>query len=208
MAELVIQSGKHQGRRLRFSEPAVVIGREESCQIRLTSADVSKQHCRLRNTERGLSVEDLGSSNGTFVNDVRIESETPLQSGDRLRVGSLVFEVPTAAKPAVAASPARGKKSKPLSEDDIASWLTVETDHGEGASSADTTIIETTPAAKPARANGPPASTASVAAAAADTGSPAVAGREDRKRFRTVAEEAADIIRRWWEMQREEQHQP
>ena len=204
MAELIIQSGKHQGRRLKFSEPVVMIGREESCQIRLTSADVSKQHCRLRNTERGLSVEDLGSSNGTFVNDVRIESETRLQPGDRLRVGSLVFEVPAAAKPAHSAVPARGKKSKPLSEDDIASWLAVETDHGEGASSADTTIIETTPA--PIGATAPPAPAASVAAA--DVGSPAAASLEDRKKFRTVADEAADIIRRWWEMQREEQHQP
>jgi pSer/pThr/pTyr-binding forkhead associated (FHA) protein len=200
MAELIIQSGKHQGRRLRFADAVVTIGREDDCQIRLTSAEVSKQHCRLRQTELGLVVQDLGSSNGTFVNDVRIETETRLNAGDRLRVGPMVFEVPAASKAPAGGTSGRRKKSDPLSEDDIASWLADETDHGE-ASAADTTIIETT--AAPAASA--PGSASTVVALTSPASPGGVAVREDRKKFRTVADEAADIIRRWWQMQREEQ---
>ncbi len=191
MAELIVQTGKHQGRRLRFSEAEITIGRDDDCQIRLTSVDVSKRHCRLRFADGALSVQDLGSSNGTFVNDVRIDGETRLAPGDRLRIGPMVLEVPAAAKKRAGDKPAGGKKSDRLSEEDIASWLTDDTDHGE-VSSADTTVILT--AAAPAAA----AETSSLAVAAAAAGP-----QDDRKKFRTIADEAADIIRRWWQMQKE-----
>jgi pSer/pThr/pTyr-binding forkhead associated (FHA) protein len=53
---------------------------------------LSRIHCRLQATQTELTVEDLGSTNGTFVNDRRI-SESPLQSGDRLRLGRLELVV-------------------------------------------------------------------------------------------------------------------
>jgi pSer/pThr/pTyr-binding forkhead associated (FHA) protein len=194
MTELIVQSGKHQGRRLRFTDADITIGRDDTCEIRLTSAEVSKQHCRVRIAGGALFVRDLGSSNGTFVNDVRIAEETRLQPGDRLRIGPMLLQVP-----AVTAKPADvrpgGKKSKPLSEDDIASWLTDETDHGE-VSSADTTVIQTS-AAPAARSPAPPAGPPAAAAVSAGA-------HEDEKKFRTIADEAADIIRRWWQVQKDD----
>ncbi|HUG94434.1 MAG TPA: FHA domain-containing protein [Planctomycetaceae bacterium] len=198
MAELIIQSGKHQGRRLRFPDTEITIGRGDECQVRLTSADVSKEHCRLRATGEGLIVEDLGSSNGTFVNDVRIEGPTRLAPGDRLRVGPMVFEVPAAARKQAAAK-RTGRKSDPLSEDDIANWLTDETDHGEAAS-ADTTVISTTAPAAPVAANAAAETSALTAAVAAAESGP----RDERKKARTIADEAADIIRRWWDVHKDE----
>ena len=53
---------------------------------------LSRVHCRLQATQTELTVEDLGSTNGTFVNDRRI-SESPLQNGDRLRLGRLELVV-------------------------------------------------------------------------------------------------------------------
>jgi len=53
---------------------------------------LSRVHCRLQATQTELTVEDLGSTNGTFVNDRRV-SESPLQSGDRLRLGRLELVV-------------------------------------------------------------------------------------------------------------------
>jgi pSer/pThr/pTyr-binding forkhead associated (FHA) protein len=53
---------------------------------------VSRLHCRLTASERGLEIEDLGSTNGTFVNDRRIE-RAQLIIGDRIKVGRLELVV-------------------------------------------------------------------------------------------------------------------
>jgi pSer/pThr/pTyr-binding forkhead associated (FHA) protein len=55
---------------------------------------LSRRHAEIRRGPGGqLAIEDLGSANGTFVNDERIESPRPLVLGDRVRVGGTVFEV-------------------------------------------------------------------------------------------------------------------
>ena len=181
MPELIIRTGKHEGKRLTLPNHDTLIGRGEECQLRLASADVSKMHCLLRVTPDGMTVRDLGSRNGTFVNDAPATLETPLRPGDRLRVGPLVFQVPLP-RPADPRKPApKGDRSDPPSDDDIAAWL-----HDEAArsGSGDTTIITgTQAAAMSARPEEPPPA-------------PDPKPGPDRS-HRTVAEEAADIIRRW-----------
>ncbi len=58
----------------------------------MRAADVSKQHCQILVEPDRVVVEDLGSANGTFVNDRRIQ-QARLRDGDRLRVAAHEFEV-------------------------------------------------------------------------------------------------------------------
>lgn len=179
MIELIVQSGKHQGKHLRLpDEGEVIIGRDESCQIRLASSDVSRHHCVLRSTPEGLIARDLDSRNGTYLNETLMEEETLLKPGDVLRIGPIVLQVPGAVAPPKHAA----------SDDDIASWLssseTLTPGTGIEASPGDTTIIP-----RPAALENVPPSPPT----------PPPASRETPRQFRTVAEEAADIIRRHWE---------
>lgn len=91
MAKLIIQTGKLAGKPLTIPSKEVIIGRDEGCFIRMGSADISRRHCSLRATIDGILVTDLGSSNGTLVNDIPITAPTILRVGDRLRVGPAVF---------------------------------------------------------------------------------------------------------------------
>ncbi|MFH1177377.1 MAG: FHA domain-containing protein [Acidobacteriota bacterium] len=67
----------------------VVVGRSRSCQIRLREDTVSRLHAALLWYGNDLVVEDLGSSNGTFVNGERVQAPRAIQAGDLLRFGSL-----------------------------------------------------------------------------------------------------------------------
>ena len=70
-----------------------VVGRWEDVDFRLAFRGVSKRHATLRVGESGLFVNDLGSTNGTFVNGQRISAEKPLKVGDVLQFGNAAFQV-------------------------------------------------------------------------------------------------------------------
>src|ERR1700732_2600330 len=99
MHSLIVQSGKHKGKKIVLPDKQVIIGREETSFIRMTSTDVSRQHCSLTPTDKGLLVRDLASQNGTLVNNVKIEAETLMQPGDLIQIGPIVFEL-AGARPA------------------------------------------------------------------------------------------------------------
>ena len=66
-----------------------VIGRHPKNRIKIPEAGISKVHCLIACEEnRGFSIRDLGSRNGTFVNGTRIKGKTPLSDGDELRIGN------------------------------------------------------------------------------------------------------------------------
>ena len=90
---LKVVSGKHAGQKLRIPTPKFLIGRGEDCHLRPNSDLVSRHHCILFVGASGAAVRDLNSRNGTFVNDERITADTPLRSGDVLKIGQLTFEV-------------------------------------------------------------------------------------------------------------------
>jgi DNA-binding winged helix-turn-helix (wHTH) protein len=64
-----------------------IVGRDDSADIVLPEATVSRRHARLRITGASGIVEDLGSQNGTWVNDRKVTEPTPLTDGDRIRFG-------------------------------------------------------------------------------------------------------------------------
>ncbi len=175
MIELIVQSGKHQGKRLRLpDEGEVLIGRDETCQIRLASSEVSRHHCVLKPTPEGILARDLDSRNGTFLNESLMEDETLLKPGDILRIGPIMLQVP--------GPPATNLRA---SDNEIAEWLSQEgisgsSDSGESAP-GDTTIIP-----RPAALDTP-------------VPPPAPHRESSPRQFRSVADEAADIIRRHWE---------
>lgn len=90
--KLVVQRG---GKRQTFSvsPPVAVIGRARGNAVRIPSAEVSRQHCRLRMDEGMVTVEDLGSINGTFINGRRISRRESIRPGDELGVGPIHFKV-------------------------------------------------------------------------------------------------------------------
>lgn len=81
-----------QGKREhRLERPALIIGRSAASDIQVSSGLVSRRHARLSLTNLGVSVEDLGSRNGVFVNSERVVGAARLRAGDRVTVGDEVF---------------------------------------------------------------------------------------------------------------------
>jgi hypothetical protein len=75
----------------RLERPASIVGRSATAEVQLSSALVSRRHARLSVTNLGVTVEDLGSRNGVFVNAERVVGSARLRIGDRLAIGDEVF---------------------------------------------------------------------------------------------------------------------
>lgn len=71
-----------------IEQSTIRVGREEGLEIIIDNASVSRKQCQFRQAEGGAwVVEDMGSSNGTFVNGDRIEGATPVSEGDEVGIG-------------------------------------------------------------------------------------------------------------------------
>ncbi len=86
---------KNDGQRRDFPVTGRItsVGRGEDCGLRVPLLSVSRRHCELSLTGEEMKVRDLGSSNGTYLNNNRINEEEVLKAGDRLAVGPVVFTV-------------------------------------------------------------------------------------------------------------------
>ena len=71
----------------------MLVGRHQSADIVLQAGEISRKHAAFLLKDQALWLQDLNSSNGTFVNDVRIEHETLLKEGDIVQFASLKFSV-------------------------------------------------------------------------------------------------------------------
>lgn len=135
-------------RDFRVAASPYTIGRKPDCNLRIPSAAVSRKHCELSLEADALKVRDLGSSNGTFLNDVRVQ-EAALAAGDRLTVGNITFTVQINGQPAAIAPPAASPHAQRASASDESSMM-------EGVPSSritdpdDSASPATTPAPKPA----------------------------------------------------------
>ena len=98
-------NGKGGGGRLRVIEPAetkgqiydlgeeLTVGRAGGCQITLDDTFVSQLHARVFRRDGQLFVEDLGSTNGTFLNRKKVTAPIAIRKGDRLQIGKTVMEL-------------------------------------------------------------------------------------------------------------------
>lgn len=89
---LRITQGKQQGLTMALGE-SLRIGRAADCQLILDDDYVSTRHARIYATPRGLMVEDLGSTNGTYVNNERVGSPVAFGRDDTLRIGRTLMVV-------------------------------------------------------------------------------------------------------------------
>jgi hypothetical protein len=83
------------GRRMLLGPGGGVIGRSRDCEVVLDDAGISRRHAEIRPRAGGWTVEDLGSTNGVLVNGQPTSGPQPLDSGDRVELGStvMVFEL-------------------------------------------------------------------------------------------------------------------
>jgi sigma-B regulation protein RsbU (phosphoserine phosphatase) len=95
--KLVTTRGPTRGREYELEE-ICILGRSPSCQIYIGDLTVSRQHARIVRTDRGFVIEDLGSGNGTWVNEARV-SQHLLQNNDEVRISEAVFRFVEEAKP-------------------------------------------------------------------------------------------------------------
>lgn len=94
MSQIRIKDGPQRGKIIALdANQPLVIGREPSCGIQIVDQGVSREHARIFLVGEMVFLRDLGSRNGSFVNDERVEEEL-LREGDKIRVGTteLVFE--------------------------------------------------------------------------------------------------------------------
>ncbi|HEY6629390.1 MAG TPA: FHA domain-containing protein [Acidimicrobiia bacterium] len=89
---LVIERGPQTGMTYVLSPGNTTVGRHPESDIFLNDVTISRQHCRFLLGEGKLVVEDSGSTNGTYVNDARVD-EAQLRAGDEVVVGRFHFLV-------------------------------------------------------------------------------------------------------------------
>ena len=90
--ELFVVTGPDQGRSFPLSAQSV-IGRDPTAAVHLTDEEVSRRHAIITLGEGRPTIEDLGSFNGTHLNGGEVTGETPVESGDQIRVGQSVLEL-------------------------------------------------------------------------------------------------------------------
>lgn len=96
--KLVMFKGSGQRKEFPVVNNVTVIGRGENCDLRVPLLSVSRRHCELSTGGNQVRIKDLASSNGTYVNNKRV-NEAVLNAGDRLVVGPIVFTVQIDGKP-------------------------------------------------------------------------------------------------------------
>jgi len=92
---LEIVEGESAGTTFELSQP-LEVGREQTLGIVLEDAEVSRRHARITPSNGTVVVEDLGSRNGSFVNEQPIDGPREVRPGDRVRCGLTVFELRSA----------------------------------------------------------------------------------------------------------------
>ena len=88
----VLTEGPRKGKSFDLSEE-LIIGRGDKCQITLDDSYVSQVHARIFAKGDAFVLEDLGSTNGTYLNRRRITAPVELQRGDQVKIGKTVMEM-------------------------------------------------------------------------------------------------------------------
>lgn len=96
---LVVRRGPNPNETYELILDKITIGRSPANEIAITDPEISRKHARLVRQESGYALEDLGSTNGSFVNDRRIAGLTPLHDGDVIDLGEAITLVYHAGAP-------------------------------------------------------------------------------------------------------------
>jgi diguanylate cyclase (GGDEF)-like protein len=91
-AALVVIYGQDLGRKFDLGGPTAVIGRSSRSDIRIDQDSISRNHARLSLDAKVATIADMGSTNGTFVNDEPVAGTRTLQNGDFIKIGRTIFK--------------------------------------------------------------------------------------------------------------------
>ena len=90
---VIVVEGSNAGERAELDQAPILIGRGSDAQIRLDDDYVSTRHARIASSGDQWFVEDLGSTNGTYIGTVRITQPTTITLGTQVRVGKTIIEL-------------------------------------------------------------------------------------------------------------------
>src|SRR5947208_12164559 len=90
-ARLVVIYGLELGRKYNLEQANIIIGRSSKADIQIDQESVSRNHAKIVNTGKSIILRDLGSTNGTYVNDDLID-EYVLRDGDLIKIGRTIFK--------------------------------------------------------------------------------------------------------------------
>ena len=91
--QLSLVSGPTRIGSVHVRKRETLVGRQKGCDIRIPSDDISRRHCLLMFDRGTLTIEDLNSANGTFVNGDRITGRRRVKPGDEIKIGPLTFRI-------------------------------------------------------------------------------------------------------------------
>ncbi len=131
---LVVESGRHAGKRIPVRSGPFVIGRDDACQLRIRGATISRRHAMIEVKAHSPILLDLQTTNGTLLNGRPIHGESrPLHAGDRIQIGPVVMRVAFGSK-----------QEDEFAEDLVEAWSREESDPGaDDATSLDIDTVGT-----------------------------------------------------------------
>ena len=91
-AALVVIHGIDLGRKYDLMKEATVVGRSSKADIQIDQEAISRNHARFSIAAGRVSLKDLGSTNGTYVNDEMITTDMQLRNGDLVKIGRTIFK--------------------------------------------------------------------------------------------------------------------
>ena len=113
VGRLVVEIGPDEGKEFRL-RGTMRIGRSEDSEITLADAQASRHHAAISPEPGGFTIQDLNSSNGTFVNGKRLDAPRLLKDGDRLRLANTVLAFRWESPPLAQAPPAPALATPPV----------------------------------------------------------------------------------------------
>ncbi|MFW2512666.1 FHA domain-containing protein FhaB/FipA [Demequina sp. SO4-13] len=93
VAHLAVTSGALKGTTIPLGSAPILIGRSPTCTLVIDDDYCSARHCRIFPEGDRWMVEDLGSTNGTFLDNQRVDDPMPFKRGDKLRLGGTTLEL-------------------------------------------------------------------------------------------------------------------
>ena len=89
---MIVIRGEPQGKRYLLNEDLMALGRDPSVPLAINDSNVSRRHAEIIKRDGKVFIKDLGSTNGSFINDKKIEGEAELHKEDMIKIGNTILK--------------------------------------------------------------------------------------------------------------------